>query len=96
MPNDYLLDNDFDLRIENGDFVAGESSAQHQQLLLLLEKGELRQYPLTGVGLKNFLNDDNLGELYQEIQKQFKADGLTVNRLKIYNDGQMELDATYQ
>lgn len=93
---DYLLDTDFDLRIENGDFVVGESSAQHQQLLLLLEKGELRQYPLTGVGLKNFLNDDNLGELYQEIQKQFKADGLSVNRLKIYNDGQMELDASYQ
>jgi hypothetical protein len=96
MPNDYLLTDDFDLKIANGDFVVGESSAQHQQLLLLLEKGELRQYPQTGVGVKNFLNDDNLSGLHQEVVKQFKADGLTINRLKIYNDGQMELDANYQ
>ena len=95
MPKDYLLDDDFDLKIANGDFVVGESTAQHQQLLLLLEKGELRQYPRTGVGIKNFLNDDNLGDLYQEIHKQFKADGLNIEKLKIYNDGRVDVDAKY-
>jgi hypothetical protein len=39
---DYLLDTDFDLRIEGGDFVVGQSDAQHQDLLMLLNKGELQ------------------------------------------------------
>lgn len=95
MPQDYLHDDDFDLKIENGDFVVGESTQQHQQLLLLLEKGELRQYPKTGVGLKTFLNDDNIGDLNQEIQKQFEADGMTISKLKIFSDGKAEIAAVY-
>lgn len=95
MVQDYLLDTDFDLRIEAGDFVVGESTTQHQDLLMLLEKGELRQYPKTGVGVRTYLNDDSLGDIYQEIQRQFENDGMTVSKLVINSDGKIELVANY-
>jgi len=91
---DYLLD-DFDLAIDNGDFVVGESTSQHQQLLLLLNKGELRQYPKTGVGAITFSNDDQLGGLYTEIQQQFEADGMQIEKLVVNSNGTVDIKARY-
>lgn len=82
MPGDYLHIDD-DLLIANGDFVAGESTLQHQSLLLRLKKGELRQFPKTGVGVDDFLLDDTPGDVYLEIRKQFEADGMTIRKLEI-------------
>lgn len=96
MPNDYLYTEDMDLLIADGDFVVGESTFQHQQALLIAEKGELRQYPLTGVGAKSFLNDDKIGDLYPEIQKQFEADGMVVKTLSVNHEGKINVDASYR
>jgi hypothetical protein len=96
MPTDYLYTDDMDLRIENGDFVVGDSTMQHQQVLLIAEKGELRQYPLTGVGTMSYLNDDQIGDLYPEIQKQFEADGMVVKTLSIDHEGKINVDAAYK
>lgn len=82
MPVDYLHIDD-DLLITNGDFVTGEAVLQHQQLLLRLKKGELRQYPKTGVGIDDFLLDDVPGDVYLEIRKQFEADGMNIRKLEI-------------
>lgn len=99
MPIDYLHDSDDDLKIENGDFVKGESTKQHQGLLVRLKKGELRQFPKTGVGIEDFLQDDNPGDAHMEIQKQLEADGMVVReiRLRFNEDGELELmiDAYY-
>jgi len=96
MPQDYILDSGFDLLIKDGDFVVGESTAQHQDLLIRLEKGELRQYPKTGVGIKTFFNDDQVGSLYGEIQQQFEGDGMVINKIAITSDGKMEINAAYK
>jgi hypothetical protein len=95
MPTDYLLDGDKDLRIENGDFVKGESTLQHIDLMLRLEKGELRQYPKTGIGINTYLLNDAAGEAYQEIQKQLEADGMKVRKIQIFEDGSINIDAFF-
>lgn len=91
---DYL-DINGDLGIANGDFVKGESTLQCMNRLLVSVKGDWRQYPRTGVGLVNFLNDDNLPDLYLEIQEQYKADGLIIDQLQVYNDGRVVEAAHY-
>jgi len=96
MTADYLLDEDFDLRIEDGDFISGESTTQHQDLLMMLNKGELRQFPKTGVGVVGFLNDDLLGDLYGEINTQFRADGMTVRKVVVTQDGKVQVEAFYE
>lgn len=85
MAIDYLHDSD-DLKIANGDFVTGESTQQHQSLLVRLKKGELRQFPKTGVGIDSFLQDENPGDVHMEIQKQIEADGMVVRDILIRFD----------
>lgn len=100
MPIDYLHDANDDLQISNGDFVRGESTQQHQGVLIRVKQGELRQFPKTGVGIDAFLLDDNAGDIFQEIQKQFEADGMIVRNIDIKMNGvenelQLKIDAYY-
>ncbi len=95
MPQDYLLDANDDLQITGGDFVVGESTLQHQSLLVRCKKGELRQYPKTGVGMENFLLDETLADAYPEIQKQFEADGMKVRSIEVLTDASVKTDAYY-
>lgn len=100
MPFDYGHDSD-DLQIANGDFVVAESTKQHQSLLVRLKKGELRQFPKTGVGIDDFLQDDNPGDAEPEIRKQFEADGQVVRSIQLRFDAdndeqlQLKIDAYY-
>lgn len=101
MPTDYLHDGNDDLMIANGDFVTGESTKQHQSLLVRLKKGELRQYPKTGVGIEDFLQDENPGDAHPEIQKQLEADGMVIRDIQMqFSDAdekklELRIDAYY-
>lgn len=96
MPNDILLDDNYDIRIENGDLVVGESTRQHQKLILLAEKGENREFPTHGVGLASWLNDDlQFGDLRSAVKREFERDGMRV--LGIKGSGfDLNVDAAYE
>ena len=83
---DYLRDNDGDLLVVNGDFVRGESTAEHQRSLLLDNKGEYKQNPTACVGVLNYIDDDT-NALPREIVKEFMADGMEVSNLKVEQAG---------
>ena len=93
--NDLLLDEDFDLQIKDGDFVAHESTAQHQKILILADKGEFKEVPMRGVGAHRFLEDQTPDNLAREIRAEFAADGMTVNKIKIASDLTIQVDANY-
>ena len=79
---DILLDANFDLRIENGDFVAGESTRQHQQLLILTDKGEWKENPTRGVGAQGWLLDDKDGDLNAVVKTEYERDGMRIVAVK--------------
>lgn len=91
---DILLDQDFDLLIQNGDLAIGPSSEQHQQLLLLSNKGDWRQFPMVGVGVREYLKDEDENSMVGEIKEQFEMDGMEVKDIRIAN-GQIGIDAYY-
>jgi hypothetical protein len=94
--SDVLLDEDFDLLMENGDFVVGESTLQHQALLLLSNKGEWRQSPVVGVGLNNFLlQDGGEDELRQLVRKELERDGMRVGSIQL-DEGLPLIEASYE
>ena len=93
---DILLDENYDLMIENDDFVLGESTRQHQGLILMANKGEFRQHPFTGVGLRLFVEDDRLGAMRVELTKQLELDGMTVQRVNVFSNEQLEIRASYE
>ena len=93
---DLLLDENLDLACVNGDFVFGESSKQHQELLLIAQKGEFKEFPLVGVGISDFLNEDaDTSELIQIISKEFSVDGMNVTDV-IINGDQIKINAEYR
>lgn len=93
---DIALDSEFDLLIEGGDFVAVESTRQHQQCLLLAEPGEYKHNPVMGVGAYSYLNDDEtLEDFKKAIQKTFEADGMGIEHLVVNANGNIDVTATY-
>jgi hypothetical protein len=94
--SDLLLDENLDLAIKGGDVVLGESTLQHQVLLLLSNKGEWRESPVVGVGLNNhLLNELPDDELRQVIRKEFERDGLQVGTIDLI-DGLPRIEASYE
>ena len=96
MVNDVILDEQYELQMVNGDFAVGESTAQHEKLLIVSNKGEWRQYPISGVGIGRYVNDEAPGSLITAINTELKNDGMTVNSLRVNADGKIEIDAEYE
>ncbi|MES2238853.1 MAG: hypothetical protein V4497_01210 [Bacteroidota bacterium] len=95
MPKDILLDEDMDVLIADGDFVVNESTAQHQKILILSDKGEFKEIPMRGVGARRYLEESNPSNLAREIRTEFSTDGMIVNKIQIATDLSIQIDANY-
>jgi len=93
--HDINLGEDFDLEIKNGDFDIGETTLQHQQLLIIINKGMLREFPSRCVGLPTWINDDKSGNLNAAIKREFEADGMKVQAINAIGD-KITTDAYYE
>lgn len=93
---DILTDEQMDLMADfyTYDIVLGESDSQQQKILLIAEPGSLKQFPNVGVGIGNFLESEDTGEMFLEIRKQFSGDGLVMKNISI-NEGKISIDASY-
>jgi hypothetical protein len=83
----------YDLQIVDGDFKVGDSTAQHQQLILLAGKGDFKLHPLEGVDAVKHLHDHSL-TLARDTRVEFIKDGMTVKAIKNVN-GKITVDANY-
>jgi hypothetical protein len=92
---DFLLDDNLDLVIVDGDFVIGESTSQHQKILILADKGEFKDVPMRGVGARRYLEDHTPENLAREIRQEFATDGMRVNKIQIASDLTIQVDANY-
>lgn len=62
MMKDFLLDSNNDIEVSNGDFVISDSDQQHIEAILLDHKGEYKEFPLLGFGIRNYLKS-NVSEI---------------------------------
>lgn len=93
---DLLLDIDGDLHMKGGDLVLGTSVRQHQQLLLWIDKGALRQHPTVGVGLRNYLLDEvRSGTINAAVKRGFEDDGMRVTKVQL-RGGAVQIEAHYE
>jgi hypothetical protein len=85
-----------DLHIANNDLVIGRSNEQHQEHLLIAQKGSVKRKPDVGVGIENFLNESDIDEMMREIRFQFEKDGMIVERISFGEQtGDLKYDADY-
>ena len=106
MPTDLLQNEaDCDLRMINTgdeydpvfDVGFGESTKQHERDILLSRKGDVRFSPSAGVGIVEYLMDENANELLNEVRRQSGKDGLKIRILKwpTFPNGQINYDGYY-
>lgn len=99
---DIALASSGDLSISTtGDFLPAESTQQHQQQLLLNNKGDFKQNPTTGIGVWNYIDDDGnnaaapFASLTRAIALEFVKDGMDVVSLSVSSSGNINCDAYY-
>lgn len=77
---DILLNEDYTFKVINGDFAVGDSDQQNVDLLLQLDKGQIRELPLNGIGIQKYINTTaNFPNLKNKIQKELQSDGYSLN-----------------
>lgn len=70
---------------------------QNQFIIMAAQKGDLKEYPMLGVGISDIANDNDLLEWKRSIREEFAKDGLKVSKLDIDKaTGEMTLIADYQ
>jgi len=84
---DIILDENYDLIFENGDYKIDDATYQQVQLILLSSKGWWKQTPQLGAGLQEQFNGELDREFLQKARLNLQADGFTVNTLKVTNEG---------
>lgn len=96
---DILMDENFDLLEDpvTFDFIEGESTRQHQDLIIIAEKGSFKESPISTVGAFFYLESESTGanDMMNEIKKQFIADGMQINAITTVT-GNQQIDATYK
>lgn len=85
------MDEEWDV---NGDLVLGESTKQHQALLLITDTGEWKDNPVVGIGIDNY-EDDDIADLNGDINRGFTQDGMTVTYIGPGADGKLSVAANY-
>ena len=94
--NDILLDTNGDLSFQNGDVVIGYSDNQHQEHILIANKGEYREFPELGVGIEQILDDDDYISVLIEAKKNHEYDGMKINNIKFEENGNLNIDGYYK
>lgn len=93
---DHILTSAGDLAVKNGDLLVDEATGQHQAILILAEKGTIRQHGDAGVGAAGYLLSSDKNALMREISRQCMNDDMLVKSVKTGIDGQLMLDAEYE
>lgn len=91
---DISVNND-GFNLVQGDFVAEEATIQHQRSLVLTDKGEWKQNPTLGVGVMNYLDDENVSALIAAIAAEYVTDGMIVNKVSVLPNGHIDVEANY-
>ena len=92
---DFRQNTEGDIDLSKGDIRYVESTVAHQRDLIITGMGELKFAPLSGVGIHDFLNDENPADMLRLVRKKFIQDGQTVNSVKQNKAGDLVVDAYY-
>lgn len=80
---DILLNDDFDLQAQNGDFVVGDSLLQEIGIILRMSPGDLKSDPVLGPGLVKFnLAKHKPEEIQATIKRHMQRDLKEWNTVK--------------
>lgn len=82
---DFKHTNDGDIDLSTDDIQTDISDGWHKRDIIISKPGEIIEAPTLGVGVFNFLNDENPENLLRSVRQNFTKDGLKVVKLSYIN-----------
>ena len=83
MGRDFILDDNNDLLIKNGDFVIGATTMQDVGIIIQMNPGELKEDPVLGAGLVRLIKSNATQEEVEAIVKlHLKRDDKNYDTIK--------------
>lgn len=86
---------DGDIDLSSGDFLYESGTDQHKKDILVADKGHYKETPEIGVGIINFLQDENPENMLRTIRKECVRDGMKVEKVAMQPAG-IEIIAGYE
>lgn len=89
MIKDISIDDSGDLIFSDGDFAVRASDEQHVVLIVNTSIGSWKQYPLVGVGLRQYLGSSGqIQTIKRNISLQLESDGYSDVAVKLGQSGE--------
>ena len=85
-----------DLKVVGGDFLVGESKAEHNKMLIYCDKGEFMANPTVCVGGVNYFDGEDPQRLLNAISEELTRDGMNVRSVALGVDGEILTDGFYK
>ena len=87
---------------ETGDILVGkkgvsigDTSQQNQYLILVSHPGEWKENPLLGVGIGDYVNDNETDFIRHSIYENFRMDGIEIEKMTV-KPGDVQIAAQYK
>lgn len=84
---DILLDENYNPIIENGDFMIGNDMQQRVELNLISNKGDWREFPTIGAGIRSHSHGSDPKKILREIKVALRQDNISPDVVKWTNEG---------
>lgn len=76
---DYLVKDDFDLKIQEGDFAKGNGNDIHSRVIMYIGKGEIRQFPTLGTAVTKYIGSNTPVDIIEnDIINELSKDNISV------------------
>lgn len=90
-----LLDENNNLQIVDGSVVIGSNILQSQRIIIEAAKGEIKEDPLLGAGIAQYLDDDDPAEMLREVRVNLRRDGQKVKICRMNGD-ELQISSKYE
>lgn len=91
---DFLLDENWDLLIENGDLIIGNANQQHIALIVVTGPGHWKENPFLGFNAALYEGSNtNPTEMRTNLSEQLQSDNNVLNQLTVSNGFIVNIDA---
>jgi len=92
---DIALQEHNELDVVLGDFVIRDSAFEHPLQLLWAQKGDFKEHPQIGVGIVQYIDDEDFSPLLRAISIALVQDGMQVQNIQVTENGQLNINAHY-
>lgn len=84
---DYLVEDNFDLKIQEGDFAKGTANDIHSRLIMYIGKGELRQFPTLGAAITKYIGSNTPTDIIEnDIINELAKDNIDVLEIDVEHE----------